>query len=174
MGLRRRLGHPGASAISELRKNVAVEVTGPVPIKFACPSCERAKMTATNDGGSFRKSEKFGECLHSDIAGPTPDGREGVKYIGLFVDEATGWLGAYALEHKSLIYEAFREHFMYLRTQHDTQVKRLKSDNAMEYKGMKPLLKDLGIVRDPIHPSGNGIAERMVRTVTDRLRAGFR
>jgi len=39
---------------------------------------------------------------------------------------------------------------------------------------MKPILRALGIQWDPCAPytpSGNGIAERMVRTVTERLRA---
>mmetsp|Transcript_1346 Transcript_1346/g.3996 ORF Transcript_1346/g.3996 Transcript_1346/m.3996 type:complete len:187 (-) Transcript_1346:91-651(-) len=63
---------------------------------------------------------------------------------------------------------------MSLRTQFEAKTKRLKSDNALEYKGMRPLLRELGIQWDPCAPytpSGNGIAERMVRTVTERLRA---
>mmetsp|Transcript_3148 Transcript_3148/g.4507 ORF Transcript_3148/g.4507 Transcript_3148/m.4507 type:complete len:114 (+) Transcript_3148:1268-1609(+) len=62
---------------------------------------------------------------------------------------------------------------MRLRTQHKAEIKRVKSDVA-EYKGMKPLLKDLGMIWDPCAPytlASNGIAQRMVLTVTERLRA---
>mmetsp|Transcript_8303 Transcript_8303/g.37090 ORF Transcript_8303/g.37090 Transcript_8303/m.37090 type:complete len:113 (-) Transcript_8303:2967-3305(-) len=65
----------------------------------------------------------------------------------------TGWMGAYALEHKSLVDEAFKEHVMLLRMQHEAKMQRLQSENAREYKGMQPLLRDLGIQWDPTHPT---------------------
>lgn len=48
--------------------------------------------------------------LHWDITGPFPEAKGGVKYVAVFVNELTGWLGAYALEQKSLVDEACREH----------------------------------------------------------------
>lgn len=53
--------------------------------KFECSSCERAKTTATGGSGSLRKADNYGERIHSDVAGPFPAGRRGLKYLGVFV-----------------------------------------------------------------------------------------
>uniref|UniRef100_A0A7S2ZDE2 Integrase catalytic domain-containing protein n=1 Tax=Rhodosorus marinus TaxID=101924 RepID=A0A7S2ZDE2_9RHOD len=54
------------------------------------------------------------------------------------------------------------------------QSRGLRATTLLECKSMRPLLRELSIQWDPSAPhtpSGNGIAERMVRTVTERLRA---
>jgi len=90
MGWHRRVGHPGAEAVKKLERDGVIQVRGRVPDKFDSSSCEKAKMTTTSGSGPLRKAEAFGDCVRSDIAGPFPEAKGGMKYIGIFCGRDNG------------------------------------------------------------------------------------
>jgi hypothetical protein len=122
-----------------------------------------------------RVSERL-DLIHMDICGPiTPASMSGKRYFITFVDDATRKSEVYFLEKKSEAMEKFKEFKIKVEKQTGLKIKRIRSDNGGEFIGKEftSFLKSEGISHELTNvysPEQNGIAERLNRTLGDKVR----
>ena len=182
MELHRRLGHIAASTARKLVESGAV--TGikldPESKESPCSACLYAHVTR-QPIPSVRVSppaEKFGDEIHTDVWGPsrTPT-RQGRHYFVTFTDDATRYTICFLIRTKDEAFEAYKSFEAWALTQeHCTGIKVLRSDRGGEYLSstFDKHLADAGTARKlTTHdtPQLNGVAERLNRTLLERIRA---
>lgn len=116
--------------------------------------------------------------VHSDVSGPIspPTILNNQNYFVLFVDQYTHYCVTYLLQQKSGVFPAFKDFVAKSEAHFNSKFVTLYSDNGGEYFSteMKQFCIDKGITYHPTIPRTpqlNGVAERMVRSITERARA---
>ena len=116
-----------------------------------------------------------GERAHLDLWGPygTPS-YAGSRYFVVIVDEASRFTSLFLLTKRSEIYDIVEHYRLRIEAQTDQRLRSLNMDNAKELLALKARLEHdhhlectLTITKTPAQ---NGIAERMIRTITERIR----
>ncbi|GBL95410.1 Retrovirus-related Pol polyprotein from transposon TNT 1-94 [Araneus ventricosus] len=160
----RRLGHSGNHA---LRKLVL-----PTSDSF-CENCVLSKQSAEPiEKGNRRRENAPMRMIHSDLCGPVePAALSGERYVLTFVDDYSRFCEVRLIKKKSDIAVEFKK---FLKV-NDT-VKRIRCDNAKEYVSgeLQNVARNAGVEIDPCPPYTpqlNGVAERMNRTLFDKVRA---
>ncbi|GMF41340.1 unnamed protein product [Phytophthora fragariaefolia] len=176
-----RLGHPGRNAFNALFRHaqtplIALDLR--LPECFQCETCVKGKLVRK----SFRSIDNelsrgwlVGERAHSDIWGPyAVSSYSGKRYFAVFVDEASRFTTLYLLETRSDIDEKFEIYYKYVKTQLNVRMKDLRMDNAKEYLKLGNICRvTYGMTCSPTikhTPEHNGVAERMNRTISERMR----
>ncbi|GMF27838.1 unnamed protein product [Phytophthora fragariaefolia] len=116
-----------------------------------------------------------GEKVHVDAWGPYAQPSFGGKrYFVVFVDDASRFVTVYLFEHRSEVYEKFEAYYERVKTQLDVRMKGLRSDNAKEFQHLQNTCESkYGMEFDSSvkhTPEQNGVAERMIRTITEKMR----
>lgn len=159
--LHARLGHAGSSD--------------------GCETCALAKINKTNVP-RFRTSDpatrasKPLEKIHSDVMTLPVKSLGGARYAIVFLDEATRYVTAYCMKHKSESFDKYLAFRSAAENHTGAKIKSLQSDGGGEYINdvWKRHLTEAGIrhfvtVRDSPHQ--NGMAERVNRTLGECMRA---
>ena len=182
MELHRRLGHIAASSARKLVTSGAV--TGvkldPTSKEGPCDACLFARATR-HPIPSVRVSppaKNFGDEVHTDVWGPsrTPT-RQGRHYFVTFTDDATRYTICFLLRTKDEALEAYKSFEAWALTQeHCKGIKALRSDRGGEYlsNAFNAHLATAGTARKLTPhdtPQLNGVAERLNRTLLERIRA---
>ncbi|KAI1002152.1 hypothetical protein K3495_g6047 [Podosphaera aphanis] len=175
------LGHPGQKA-----QDAALDLAKIKGYKYSsnCESCTKTKLTRIKGHGILRTSVEFLEAIHMDLVGgqksllPTTvdSSIPTATWFLLAVDENTTWKWAWPISNKkkvSTTVQHFLEHF---HKQHNKTPKRIYTDSGTEFSNsaFQEILQSRGIEwsKSSSHaPEQNGIAERNVRTVTEKMRA---
>ncbi|KAM0022126.1 putative RNA-directed DNA polymerase [Helianthus debilis subsp. tardiflorus] len=166
-----RLGHPSAAVLRQMRPDF------PSSFDFHCESCQLGTHTRRPypPRVSNRVSTLF-ELLHSDVWGPCPTKSTlGFQYFITFIDDYSRATWVYLLKSRAEIYSIFREFHAYVKTQFQTSIKTLRTDNAKEYLStdFSFYLKTNGIIHESscvYTPQQNGVAERKNRHLLDITR----
>jgi transposase InsO family protein len=182
MELHRRLGHIAPSSARKLVQSHAI-----VGIELDPDSQEtdcdayifaRATRLPVPKVRVSPPAQHFGDEIHTDVWGPNPVAtRQGRRYFATFTDDATRYTVTYLLRTKDEALEAYKSFEAWAITQgHCTAIKVLRSDRGGEYLSgaFDQHLKKAGIVRKlTTHdtPQLNGVAERLNRTLLERIRA---
>jgi transposase InsO family protein len=117
------------------------------------------------------------ELLHTDVGGPiTPVSLGGARYYVTFTDDYSRATWIYFMKTKGECLGKMQELVKLLHTDTGLKVKRIRSDNGGEYSSAacKAFYKKKGIKWEPTvpyAPEQDGVAERVNRTILDRLRA---
>lgn len=177
-----RLGHIGRTKFMEIKnKSMFSDINRLNNIKpndIFCESCIHGKQACLPFNKSKSKIVKrplFN--VHSDVCGPiTPTTLDGKNYFVIFVDEYTHYCATYLIAHKSDVFAAFRDYVAKCESHFNLRIVNLYCDNGGEYlcNEMKEFCVQKGIsyhLTVPYTPALNGIAERMIRTITERSRA---
>lgn len=177
--LHERMGHLNINTIQEMiKKNVIKGIELSKTDVFFCEACQFGKAHRLK----FSKHEEYhqrkpGEYIHSDVCGPFPESRAGLKYFITFIDDASNYRQVYFLKHKSDTIERFREFNNQLENKFGKSIKVLKVDDGREYcnDNMYRYMKVKGIQMDntaPYTPEQNGKAERERenRTIVESVR----
>ena len=106
---------------------------------FSCDSCAYAKTTRKN----IRKERRaplataFGDEVHTDVwGGPTTLlSLGGRKYYVSFTDDYSRYTRITLLRTKDEALDAYKAFVAWAKTQHNTQIKRLRSDRGGEFTG---------------------------------------
>ncbi|MDU5411039.1 MAG: reverse transcriptase domain-containing protein [Staphylococcus haemolyticus] len=175
------LGHPGETQFKALKKvfNLPKSVVH-VPL-IQCRGCCTSKTVnrfAKTSRGHTSITRPF-EVIHVDVCGPfdNPKAHDNARYFLTIVDRFSRFVTAIPLARKSetstMIQDFIRQSFTELRATH--YPKQLRSDNGSEIfnDNLTEFLKAEGIKLCPTHPHSsaeNGIAERMHRTLQDKVR----
>jgi len=117
--------------------------------------------------------------VHTDVWGPFPIlAKGGHRYFVTVLDDHTSVSAITLLKSKDQAGEAIQEMLAKLETKSGKKVKVLRSDRGGEYvsKRLQAWLAERGIEHQPsaaYTPEQNGRAERLNRTLNDKVRALF-
>ncbi|KAG8498690.1 hypothetical protein CXB51_005073 [Gossypium anomalum] len=101
--------------------------------------------------------------------------RGGANYMLTFIDDFSRKVWAFFLKQKSDVFSAFKFWKIMIEKQTGKQIKYLRTDNGLEFCSdeFNRLCKSEGIVRHLTvrhTPQQNGVAERMNRTIMEKVR----
>lgn len=177
-----RLGHIGKAKFAEIKSKQMfsdTELLNKVIINDKlCEDCIKGKQSRlpfNNSKSKIIKRPLFN--VHSDVCGPiTPTTLDNKNYFVIFVDEYTHYAVTYLIAHKSDVFAAFQDYVAKSEAHFNLRLVNLYCDNGGEYLSneMKQYCVQKGIsyhLTVPHTPALNGIAERMIRTITERSRA---
>ena len=137
-----------------------------------CSHCMVGKQTRVlfKKHPPSRKS-KLLELVHSDVCGPLKvKSFSGALYFVAFIDECSRKLWVYALKTKDQVLEKFKEFHVLVERQSGKKLKRICTDNGGEYcEPFDVYCKQHDIAHEKT-PQLNGLAERMNRTLIERVR----
>ena len=168
----RRLGHPSSSRLQFLSNNL---------IKFnfdsnhKCDVCPLAKQTRLPFPSSSISTTKCFELIHCDIWGRHKHpSLSGAFYFLTIVDDFSRFTWVFLMHHKSETQPTLRRFFHYVKTQFNTNIQQLRSDNGAEFLSLKIFFLDEGIIFQHscvYTPQQNGVVERKHRHILETARA---
>lgn len=114
------------------------------------------------------------DLIHIDVWGPfqTPT-HDGYKYFFTLVDDCTRVTWIYLLKDKSSVASVFPEFVQFIKTQYNSNIKAIRSDNAPEL-AFTSLMRTHGIVyffSCPYSPQQNSVVERKNQHILNVSRA---
>ncbi|GJV45101.1 retrotransposon protein, putative, ty1-copia subclass [Tanacetum coccineum] len=116
------------------------------------------------------------DYVHSDLCGPSQlESLGGKRYFLSIVDDYSRRVWVYILRFKHEAFEKFKEWKQLVENQTGRTVKKLRTDNGLEFcnREFKQLCIESKIARHLTvagTPQQNGLAERMNRTLMDKVR----
>jgi hypothetical protein len=176
--LHARLGHPGKHM--ELQK-VMDGLGNHVFCPPFCESCTLGKMTRNPSREPMSPVSEKLERVHMDLYGPVPvPSLQGKRYMLTITDQKTGRIWVYFRTTKKHIVQRIKDWVIEVEKEcrgfsKDEKCQRLRFDRGREFlnKAMEAFCKDRGIQLEPTvgyFPEGDGIAERSMRTISERGR----
>ncbi|GMF13226.1 unnamed protein product [Phytophthora lilii] len=196
MLLHKRLGHPNIRVLQALTKDHALEgleANTVVPkSNFFCSACIYAKShrAAFSSNRRVERASMPLQKVHSDICGPLPvPSFSGCRYFVVFIDDFTRYMFTYPIKTRSQLYSCYENFRMkalnifrsnvhileYPSLTSDLDVQVFQADNAKEYEKLGRII----FKRNGTHaqftnayaPQQNGVAERRMHTILERVRA---
>ena len=141
-----------------------------------CEHCQYGKQTrSVHQNINSDSSTQPLDLVHTDVCGPMPTrSLGGALYFVTFIDDATRKVWVYPIKGKGDVYPIFRKWLASVETEKGIKLKALRSDNGGEYTSheFRDFCESRGIRREftaPYTPVQNGVAERMNRTIQDRV-----
>lgn len=176
----RRLAHLGYDNIERLTDmSIGIDVST-ADIKAAsavpCEPCCKGKQTRLPFPTSSTVTSRPLELVHMDLCGPLPEASlGGARYIATFLDDFSSLSCVRLLRTKGDMQTVIREVFTELEVQAGSVVKAARTDNGTEYvnDAVRAYFKSKGIKHQttvPYTPEQNGKAERLNRTLLDKVR----
>ncbi|GKV50247.1 hypothetical protein SLEP1_g56959 [Rubroshorea leprosula] len=113
------------------------------------------------------------DLVHTDVCFMKDKSLGGATYFVTFVDDFSRKLWAYPLSSKDQVLEKFKEFQAMIERETRRKLKCIRFDNDGEYSGQfEHYCREQGIKLEkttPRTPQHNGVAERMNRTICDRI-----
>ncbi|CAL2276208.1 unnamed protein product [Prunus armeniaca] len=115
--------------------------------------------------------------LYSDVWGPSPiTAPSGVRWFVTFIDDCTRMTWLYLLKNKNEVFSRFQSFHKQMKTQFNTQIQILCSDNGGEFVNhdFQTYFQQHRIIHErtcPQTPLQNGVAERKNRHLLETARA---
>ena len=171
----KRLGHMSEKGIDVLvKKNVFPKLKGTHLNK--CVHCMLGKQIkfSFQKPPSRRKANVL-ELVHTDVCGPMKKKTHGgASYFVTFIDDSSRKVWVYGLKTKDEVLGVFKNFHAMVERETGKKLKCVRSDNGGEYIGpFEEYCKQYGIRHEqtvPKTPQQNGVAERMNRTIVERMR----
>lgn len=142
-----------------------------------CEPCIMAKQHRLPFPSSTSETTCPLELLHMDLCGPMPvRSLGGSRYLATFLDDYSKFSVIVPVEFKSDVTNTFINLVTYLENQSGHKLRSIRTDNGGEYvnNAMKAFLRSRGIHHQqtvPYTPQQNGTAERLNRTIMEKVRA---
>jgi transposase InsO family protein len=179
----RRYGHLGYDNMAKMVQSGMVTGIN-VPAKEflvskakACEPCIMAKQQRLPFSKSETVTSKPLQLLHMDLCGPmSVTSLGGSRYLATVLDDFTKLSVVRPIARKSDTAAVVREVIDMLETQSGERAQAVRTDNGTEYVNdvLGSYFKTKGIVHQttvPYTPEQNGAAERLNRTIVERIRA---
>ncbi|CAJ2637310.1 unnamed protein product [Trifolium pratense] len=170
-----RLGHVSERGLVELAKQGLLGKEKLNKLDF-CDNCTLGKQHKVKFGVGVHKSTRPFEYVHSDLWGPTSVSTHGGgSYFLSIIDDYSRRVWVYIIKNKSDTFEKFKEWHTLIENQTGSKLKLLRTDNGLEFvsEQFNEFCRKLGIKRHKTvayTPQQNGLAERMNRTLLERVR----
>ncbi|MCO5555187.1 hypothetical protein L7F22_008730 [Adiantum nelumboides] len=141
-----------------------------------CEHCIYGKHTQTPHKRSLSLKSDSLDLVHSDVCEMPQLSLGGKRYFVSFIDDATRKVWVYPLRVKSDVLDTFKKFLAFVENQTGKKLRSLRSDNGREYvfKAFIDFCTAKGIKREPtapFNPSQNGVAERLNRTIQEKVRS---
>lgn len=169
----RRLGHVNYHNMDFLTECVGNVKEIP---ESQCVTCVKGKQTRLPFSDEGSRATTLLELVHSDVCGPIQvQSFGGHRYFVTFIDDYSRRVFVYVMKNKNEVFECFKIFKKYAENQTGFTLKKLRSDNGKEYcnKSFVDFCRKNGIEHQksaPYSPQQNGLAERMNRTLLDKVR----
>ena len=171
----KRLGHMSEKGMQILSKKEFLPGMKGTPLK-TCVHCLAGKQHRVSFRSSFpsRKSNVL-DLIHSDVCGPLKvRSHGGALYFVTFIDDHSRKVWAYTLKTKDQVLDVFKYFQAKVERETGKKLKCVRSDNGGEYIGpFDQYCRTQGIRHQMTvkkTPQQNGVAERMNRTMVERMR----
>ncbi|KAI4303367.1 hypothetical protein MLD38_039008 [Melastoma candidum] len=170
-----RLGHMSENSMSALSNRGLLPVQSIGKLDF-CEHCVFGKQKRVSFNTAVHQTKGTLDYIHSDLWGPAQvTSKGGCIYFLTLIDDFSRKVWIYFLKNKSDVFDTFKQWKTQVEKQTGKPVKRLRTDNGLEFCGSdfnEFCLKE-GIIRHRTvvgTPQQNGVAERMNRTLLEKAR----
>ncbi|WVY92910.1 hypothetical protein V8G54_031998 [Vigna mungo] len=170
-----RMGHISEKGLEELEKQGLLLGDKLQKLDF-CDHCVLGKSHRIPFGKGKHSTERPFEYVHADLWGPARTlTHGGGAYFLSIIDYFSRRVWIYVLKNKSETFQKFKEWHTQIENQLGCRMKCLRTDNGLEFvsEEFNGFCKEKGI---RMHrtvvgtPQQNGLAERMNRTILERVR----
>ena len=101
---------------------------------FQCVVCELSKHTRTSYIPRMHRAPSAFDLIHSNVWGPSPViALSHHRYYVTFIDDYTCCTWVYLMKKKSEVFTHFRNFLQMVKTQFNTVVRNVRSDNGRKY-----------------------------------------
>ena len=175
----RRLGHMSEKGLQILAKKNNIPFAKGT-ILDPCDYCLLGKQHRVSFSSKSTKKSKILELVYSDVCGPIEvESLGGYKYFVTFIDDASRKTWVYLLKSKDQVFQNFQQFHAMVERKIGKPLKCLRTDNRGEYISheFKEYCSKHGIRHEktvPGTPQHNGVAERMNRTIVEKVRCMLR
>ena len=170
----KRLGHMSEKGLQRLvNQQLLPDVKG-VSLK-TCTHCLVGKQhrVAFHKLPPSRKSSPL-ELIHTDVCHMGDRSVGSALYFVTFIDDFSRKVWSFCLKSKDQVLDIFKDFHVKVERETGRQLKCIRADNGGEYRGpFEAYCRNQGIRLEksvPKTPQHNGVAERMNRTITERIR----
>ena len=182
----RRLGH---TAMSTIRRAVAGGMVTGINLPASafkspdgvCDPCVRGKDTRAPFYPDPKVASKPLELVHMDVWGPAPIPalEDKCRYLVTFLDDFSGYSCVVPVADKTCVGRAVKTTLIEMEGQSGHRVRAVRSDNGTEFvnSALTAWYDSRGITHQrtvPYSPQMNGSAERLNRTLFDKVRCMLR
>ncbi|GLC52651.1 hypothetical protein PLESTB_000653600 [Pleodorina starrii] len=141
-----------------------------------CEPCALGKQTQQPHRSTGHVAARRLDQVHMDVGVMPITSAGGNGYYATFYDDFTKFSEVRCIEHKSDVPLVVREVLTLWQTQTGDKVRRVHTDRGGEYvnKDLLSVFAKMGVLHEktaPYSPQQNGAAERLNRTLMDRVRA---
>ncbi|KAL0404410.1 UNVERIFIED_CONTAM: Retrovirus-related Pol polyprotein from transposon TNT 1-94 [Sesamum radiatum] len=173
----KRLGHISAKGLDLLHKQGMLNEKCD-DMSF-CDDCILGKHHKVQFPSSSQKPSSSScilDYVHADVWGPANvPTHGGNRYFLSIIDNYSRKVFVFLMKHKSEVFEKFQNWKTLVENQTGKTLKALRTDNGLEFcnQQFSDLCEKFGIKRHkttPYTPQQNGVAERMNRTLLDKIR----
>ncbi|KAL5842405.1 hypothetical protein ACOSQ3_013008 [Xanthoceras sorbifolium] len=170
----KRLSHMSEKGMTSLVKKKMLPGMDEVHLE-KCADCLVGKQNrvAFKSSPPSRKKNIL-DLIHSDLCGPMPKSLGGAQYFVTFIDDHSRKTWVYSLKTKDQVLGVFKQFHASVERQTGKKLKCIRTDNGGEYIGpFHAYCIEHGIrhqTTPPKTPQLNGLAERMNRTLMERVR----
>ncbi|WVY98367.1 hypothetical protein V8G54_030518 [Vigna mungo] len=170
-----RMGHISEKGLEELEKQDLLLGDKLQKLDF-CDHCVLGKSHRIPFGKGKHSTERPFEYVHADLWGPARTlTHGGGAYFLSIIDDFSRRVWIYVLKNKSETFQKFKEWHTQIENQLGCRLKCLRTDNGLEFvsEEFNGFCKEKGIKRHRTvvgTPQQNGLAERMNRTILERVR----
>jgi hypothetical protein len=175
----RRFGHLNLQSLKMLASNNMVEglELSSENIDNFCEPCVKGKLHRAPFSVANRRADEPLGLVHTDVCGKlNKQSLSGAEYFLTFIDDKTRYVWVYFLKSKNEVFKRFVEWKTMAENLTCHKLKCLRSDNGGEYISaeLESYLKSEGVRHElivPKTPEQNGVAERMNRTLMEKVRS---
>ena len=171
----KRLGHMSEKGLHILAKKALIPFAKGNSLN-PCDYCLFGKHHRVSFSKSSKRKSNILELVYSDVCGPFEvESLGGNRYFVTFIDDASRKVWVYLLKAKDQVYQFFQKFHALVERETGKFLKCLRTDNGGEYtsKEFRNYCSAHGIRHEktvPGTPQHNGVAERMNRTIVEKVR----
>ena len=177
-----RYGHLSYGNLDILNRKKMVNGLGDINSKnLPNDNCEGCILGKHNRSPFPKKSASSTtqplDLIHSDVCGPmSVESIGGSRYFITFIDDNSRFVVTYSMKHKNEALDKFKEFVEMAETKFERRMKKVRTDNGGEYvsNAFNNYLKERGTQDQrtvPYTPEQNAVAERMNRTLLEKVRS---
>ena len=137
-----------------------------------CFAGKQHKVSFHNTGPHRRQN--ILDLVHTDVCMMDSKSLGGASYFVTFIDDHSRKVWAFPLKSKDQVFGVFKHFHASVEREKGRKLKCVRSDNGGKYRGpFEEYCREHGIRFEktvPKTPQHNGVAERMNRTINDRIR----
>lgn len=165
----RRLAHINFAALNSLL-NIKVKHD------TQCIVCAEGKQSRKPFNDSGTRASGLLDLVHSDVCGPISIRSHGhARFFVTFIDDFSRKCFVYVLKSKGEVFTQFLKFKERVERETERKIKTLRTDNGTEYENnnFHEFFAKHGIKHEksaPYSPQQNGLAERMNRTIIEKVR----